>query len=104
MIIISFDKSPVAYLEHSCTSTVELNFIEIVNGFQPLTIFGKSPIAVQLGSKYASVIINLMSTSATQLYSKTTKINEIFIGNPHFFLKLVQKLRNNKSSSFGGPL
>ena len=49
---------------------------------------------VRLGFKYASVIINLMSTSATQLYSKTTKINEIFIGVPHFILKLGQKLRN----------
>ena len=94
----------MAHLEHSSTSTVELNFIEIVNGFQPLTIFGKSPITVRLGSKYVSVIINLIFTSTTQLYSKTTKINEIFIGNPQFFLKLVQKLRNNKSSSFGGPL
>ena len=94
----------MAHLEHSSTSTVELNFIEIVNGFQALTIFGKSPITVRLGSKYVSVIINLIFTSTTQLYSKTTKINEIFIGNPQFFLKLVQKLRNNKSSSFGGPL
>ena len=49
---------------------------------------------VWLGSKYASVIINLMPTSATQLCSKTTKINEIFIGVPHFILKLGQKLRN----------
>ena len=74
----------MAHLEHSSTSTVELNFIEIVNGFQPLTIFGKSPITVRLGSKYVSVIINLIFTSTTQLYSKTTKINEIFIGNPQF--------------------
>ena len=32
-----------------------------------------------------------MSTSGTHLYSKTAKINEMFIGTPHFFLKLVQK-------------
>ena len=48
-------------------------------------------VTVRLGSEYASVIINLISTSSTQLYRKATKINEIFIGTPHFFLKLVQK-------------
>ena len=57
-----------------------------------MTIFAKKPIViVQLSSEYASVIINLISTSATQLYSKATKINEVFIGTPHFFLKLVHK-------------
>ena len=70
-----------------------------------MTIFAKRPIiTVQLGSKYASVIINLISTSATQLYSKTTIINEIFTRTPHFFLKLVPKLRKTKSLSFGGPI
>ena len=59
---------------------------------QSLTIFAKkSIVTVRLCSEYPSVIINLISTLATQLYSKTTKINEIFIGAPHFFLKLVQK-------------
>ena len=63
----------------------------IVNGFD---YFRKNPIiTLRLGSKYASVIINLILTSATQLYSKITKINEIFIVTPHFYLKLVQKLR-----------
>ena len=61
-------------------------------------------VTVRLGSKYASVVINLISRSATELHSKTTKINKIFIGIYLFFFKLVQKLRNNKSSSFGGPL
>ena len=46
----------------------------------------------------------MISTSAIQLFSKPTTTNEIFIETPHFFLKLVQKLRNNKSSSFGGPI
>ena len=41
-----------------------------------------------MGSKYASVIINLILTLATQLYSKVTKIKEIFIATPHFYLKL----------------
>ena len=59
-----------------------------------MTIFAKDPIiTLRLGSKYTSVIINLTSTSATQLCSKITKINEIFIVTPHFCLKLVQKLR-----------
>ena len=80
MIIVSFDKSlilcriqnPVEHLRWTF-------FIETVNSFQRLTIFAKNPIVtVRLGSKYASVIINLISTSATQLYSKTTKTNEIF--------------------------
>ena len=69
-------------LEPSGTSTMEL----IVNGFD---YFRKNPIiTLRLGSKYASVIINLILTSATQLYSKITKINEIFIATPHFYLKL----------------
>ena len=64
------------YNLHDCT----------FNAFQPLTIFAKTHIVtVRQGSEYSSVIINLMPTSATQLYSKTTKINEIFIGTPHFF-------------------
>ena len=63
----------------------------------------RSFVTVRLGSKYASVIINLKSTSATQLYSKTIKIKKAFIGTPHFFLNLVQKRRNNKPSSFQGP-
>ena len=61
-------------------------------------------LTVRLGSKYASVVINLISRSATELHSKTNKINKIFIGIYLFFFKLVQKLRNNKFSSFGGPL
>ena len=77
-------------------------FIEIVNSFRSLTIFTKSSIVI-LGSKYASVIINMVPTLASQLYSKTTKISKIFKGTPHFSLKLVQKLRNDKSSSFEGP-
>ena len=83
-----------------------LSFGDIFLFYQPLTIFEKKKtiVTVRLGSEYVSVIINLISTSNAQLYSKATKINEIFIGTPHFFLKLVQKLRNNKSSSFGGPL
>ena len=63
----------------------------------------KTIATVRLGSKYASVIINLILTLATHSYSKTAKINEIFIGTPHFFLKLVKKLKSNKFSSFGGP-
>ena len=63
-----------------------------------LTIFVKSPIiTLRLGSKYASAIINLILTSATQLYSKITKINEIFIVTPHFYLKLVPKFRKKVS-------
>ena len=59
-----------------------------------LTIFVKNHIiTLWLGSKYASVIINLILTSATQLYSKITKIKKIFIVTPHFYLKLVQKIR-----------
>ena len=59
---------------------------------KPLTIFAKKTIVtVRLRSKYASVIINLTLTSATQLYGKITKINEIFTVTHHFFLKLVQK-------------
>ena len=68
-----------------------------------MTILEKNPIVtVRMSSKYASVIINLILTSATQLYNKITKINEIFIVlvTPHFFLKLIQK----QSSSFEGPL
>ena len=38
------------------------------------------------------------------MYSKTTKINEIFLRTPHFFLKLVQKLKKKKPSLYGGPL
>ena len=40
-----------------------------------------------------SNILDLILILATQLYSKITKINEIFIVTPHFYLKLVQKLR-----------
>ena len=70
-----------------------------------MTTFAKSPIVtVRLGCQYISVIFNLISTSATQLYSKTTKTNEIFIGSPHFFLKLVQKFKNEKSWPFPSPL
>ena len=59
-----------------------------------MTIFAKSLIIIlRLGSKYVSVIINLISTLATQLYSKITKINEIFLVITHFYLKLAQKLR-----------
>ena len=77
-------------LEPSGTSTMEL-FLQYQ--LTALFIFAKKPIVtVRLGSKYATVIINLISTSATQLYSKIAKINEIFIVTPHFFLKLVQKL------------
>ena len=60
----------------------------------------KTIVTVRLGSKYASVTINLILTSATQLYSKTTKVNEMFIVTLHFFLILVQKLRNSKSLIF----
>ena len=57
-------------------------------------MFAENPIiTIRMGFKYASVIFNLILTSSTQLYSKITKINEIFIVNPHFYLKLVQKLR-----------
>ena len=93
MKIVSFDNSlilwriynPVEHLGWSC-------FTELVNGFQLLIIFAKKPIAtVRLGSEYAPAIINLISTSAAQLYSKTTKINVIFTGTLYFFLKLVQK-------------
>ena len=60
-----------------------------------MTIFAKKPIiTLRLGSKYASVIINLILTSATQLYSKITKINKIFIVTPHFYLKLRKKSVN----------
>ena len=75
----------MAYLELTRKSTME----KLVNSFQPLTIFAKRPIVtVSLGSKYASVIINLISTSDTQLYSKITKTNEIFIGTSHFFSEI----------------
>ena len=57
-----------------------------INYFRKKTI-----VTVRLRSKYASVIINLTLTSATQLYGKITKINEIFTVTHHFFLKLVQK-------------
>ena len=78
----------MAYLKSSRISTMELFC------FQPLTIFTKNPIVtVPLGSEYACVTINLISTTTTKLHSKTTKINEIFIGTSHFFLKLVQKLK-----------
>ena len=61
-------------------------FTVILNGFQSLTIFVKKPIVtVRLGSKYASVIINLIFTSATMLRSKTNKIIEIFIVTLHSF-------------------
>ena len=64
----------------------------IVNGFD---YFRKNPIiTLRLGSKYASVIINLILTSASQLYSKITKINERFIVTPHFYLKLRKKSVN----------
>ena len=70
-----------------------------------LAIFVKNPIiTLRLGSKCASVIINLILASATQLYSKINKIKEIFIVNAHFYLKLVQKFRKKKSPPFGGPL
>ena len=70
-----------------------------------LTIFVKNPIiTLRLGSKCASVIINLILASATQLYSKINKIKEIFIVTAHFYLKLVQKFREKKSPPFGGPL
>ena len=101
MKIVSFDKSLILW--HIRNPVEHLGwgfFAEIVNGFQPLTIFTKNPIAtVRLGSENASVIINLISTSATQLYSKTTKINEIFIRTLHFFLKLLQrdKFMSNES-------
>ena len=39
-----------------------------------------------------SNILDLILTLATQLYSKITKINEISVVTPHFYLKLVQKL------------
>ena len=90
-MIVSFDNSLIMWqLEPSGTSTMEL-FLQYQ--LTALFIFAKKPIVtVRLGSKYATVIINLISTSATQLYSKIAKINEIFIVTPHFFLKLVQKL------------
>ena len=69
----------------------------IVNGFD---YFRKNPIiTLRLGSKYASVIINLILTSATQLHSKITKINEIFIVTSHFYLKL----RNLEKKSVNLP-
>ena len=52
-------------------------------------MFAKNPtITIRMGFKYASVIFNLILTSSTQLYSKITKINEIFIVTPYFYLKL----------------
>ena len=50
-----------------------------------------------------SNILDLILTLATQLYSKITKINEISVVTPHFYLKLVQKLIKKKSSSFRVP-
>ena len=71
---------------------------------KPLTIFAKKTIVtVRLRSKYASVIINLILTSATQLYGKITKINEIFTVTHHFFQKLIQK-RIKKSLHLSGVL
>ena len=69
---------------------------------KPLTIFAKKTIVtVRLRSKYASVIINLILTWATQLYGKITKINEMSTVTHHFFLKLVQK-RIKKAFIFRG--
>ena len=48
-----FEKTSEAYLEPSQASKMEL-FVKIVNGFEPLAIFAKSPILdVLLGSETA---------------------------------------------------
>ena len=91
--MVSFNNNLILWRIQNPGKHLRLSFFtETVNSFQPLTIFAKKPIVtVRLGSEYASVIINVISTSAGQLHSKTTNINEIFIGIPHFFLKFAPK-------------
>ena len=66
-------------------------FTEIVNSFQPLTIFAKKTIVtVRLGSEYASVIIrNLhqLPSCMAKLQKLTKYLQEFLI----FFLKLAPK-------------
>ena len=63
-----------------------------IAAFSRLLVLQKNlDLTCSTGSEHASVITNLISTLATQLYSKTTKINKIFVGTPHFSLKLIQK-------------
>ena len=100
MYVLMWSMFRAIYLPMFMTNQEKFNILK--NPLHP-ALFHQSK-KILLGSKYASVIINLILTLAIQLYSKITKINEIFVVTPHFYLKLVQKLRKKKPSSFGGPL
>ena len=81
MIKVSFDNSQILWRTQNTVKHLRWSiFTVIINGFQPFTTCAKNSIVTaRLSSKHVSVIINLIFTSASQLYSKITKNNEIFI-------------------------